>query len=191
MRGLIIVLLASIAFVGCDPYHYTMGEAGYIGVTIRSPLNTVKKGKVITTLRDTGMISFSRYGVTQYRTRFFLRLDEGEGALLSARGVVRDEIVDRGITVRFDRGGITIDSSGKKLMDRPGLGFAQDSLLEVHVYSDAHIFQVVANCDTLVRTKQLHSLEPDEMLLQALPDSRVSLINPVWDYQPWFNGGDF
>jgi hypothetical protein len=187
----ITILLAAFTLIGCDPYHYTMGEAGYIGVTIRSPLNTVSKGKVVTTLRDTGIISFARYGVTQYRTRFFLRLDRGEGAMLSARGIVRDEIVDRGITLRFDRDGITIDSSGKQLVVRKGLGFAQDSLLDVHVYSDARIFQVVADCDTLIRMKQLRSLEPDEMLLQALPNSQVSLINPVWDYQPWFNGGDY
>lgn len=189
MRTL-LVLLAVIMVAGCDPYRYTMGESGMIGVKIRSPLHTVKKGKTISSLRDTGIISFARYGVTQYRTRFFLRLDRGEGALLSARGVVRDEIIERGITVRFDREGVEIDSSGKKLLARKGVGFAQDSLLEVYVYSDARIFQVVADCDTLIRMKHLRSLEPDEMLLQALPNSQVSLIRPAWDYHPWFERED-
>jgi hypothetical protein len=162
-----------------------MGEANSIQGKIRSPLSSVTKGKSAVQLRDTGMISFGRYGVTQFHTYFALRLDQGEGAKLSARGMVRDEIIDRGLTVTFDRDGVKIDSSGKLLLARKGVGFAQDSLLDVHVYSDARIFQIVADCDTLIRM-QLRSMEPDEMLLQALPNSTVTLINPVWDYLPWF-----
>lgn len=186
MRYALLLLLIVVA-AGCgDPYRFTMGEGGVIQAKIRSPLGSVTKGKSMTRLRDTGMISFGRYGVTQFHTTFFLRLERGEGAMLSARGMVRDRIVDRGMSIRFDREGVTIDSSGKRLLERKGVGFAQDSLLEVHVYSDARIFQVVADCDTLIRMRYLKSMEPDEMLLQALPNSEVSMINPVWDYLPWF-----
>jgi hypothetical protein len=184
------VITASLLLLlmGCgDPYRFSMGEGNFIGAKIRSPLGSVTKGKSVVQLRDTGMISFGRYGVTQFHTTFVLRLDQGEGALLSARGMVRDQIIDRGVTVRFDRDGVVIDSSGKQLLTRKGVGFAQDSLLDVHVYSDAHIFQVVADCDTLIRMRYLRSMEPDEMLLQALPNSTVTLINPVWDYLPWFD----
>jgi hypothetical protein len=180
-------ILVLLLLVGCgDPYRFTMGEGNSIGAKIRSPLSTVTKGKSIVRLRDTGMILFGRYGVTQFHTTFFLRLDRGEGAVLSARGMVLDQIIDRGITVRFDREGVIIDSSGKRLLERKGVGFAQDSVLDVHVYSDARIFQVVADCDTLIRMRNLRSMEPDEMLLQALPNSEVSMVDPVWDYLPWY-----
>lgn len=183
VTGLLLLLL-----VGCgDPYRFSMGEGNFIGAKIRSPLSSVTKGKSVVQLRDTGMISFGRYGVTQFHTTFFLRLDQGEGARLSARGMIRDEIIDRGITLTFDRNGVVIDSSGKRLVERKGVGFAQDSLLDVHVYSDAQIFQVVADCDTLIRMRYLRSMEPDEMLLQALPNSTVTMINPVWEYLPWFD----
>lgn len=181
---LLIVMLTVLA--GCDPYRFSMGEGNAIGAKIRSPLGSVTKGGSLVHLRDTGIISFGRYGVTQFHASFILRLDRGEGALLSARGVVREEIVDRGMTIRFDREGIVIDSSGTKLVERRGLGFAQDSVLDIHVYSDARIFQVVADCDTLIRTRYLKSMEPDEMLLQALPNSEITMINPAWDYLPWF-----
>ncbi len=185
MKYLSILLL--LVLVGCgDPYRFSMGHDSAIGVKIRSPLNSVTKGKSLVRLRDTGMISFGRYGVTQFQTRFVLRLDRGEGAMLSSRGLVRDQIVDKGVTVRFDRDGIIIDSSGKRMLERKGVGFAQDSVLDVRVYSDARIFQVVADCDTLIRMRYLKSMEPDEMLLQALPNSEVSMIDPAWDYLPWF-----
>jgi hypothetical protein len=182
--ALVILLLCILA--GCDPYSFSMGEGNSIGAKIHSPLNTVTKGKSVVRLRDTGIVSFGRYGVTQYHAFFKLRLDRGEGALLSARGNVRDRIIERGMTVRFDRDGVVIDSSGKKLLELKGVGFAQDSLLDVHVYSDARIFQVVADCDTLIRMRYLNTMEPDEMLLQALPNSEVSMITPVWDYLPWY-----
>jgi hypothetical protein len=182
-----LVLSIVMLLAGCaDPHRFTMGEGNVIQAKIRSPLSSVTKGKSIVSLRDTGMISFGRYGVTQFHTSFFLRLERGEGAMLSARGMVRDRIIDKGMTIRFDREGVTIDSSGKRLLERKGVGFAQDSLLDVHVYSDARIFQVVADCDTLIRMRYLHTMEPDEMLLQALPNSEVTMINPVWDYLPWF-----
>ncbi|HET6512934.1 MAG TPA: hypothetical protein VFH43_12120 [Candidatus Kapabacteria bacterium] len=186
MRRLLIVL-AIFALTGCEPYRFSMGEGNVIGAKIRSPLHTVDKGKFRATVRDTGIISFGRYGVTQFHTTFQLRLDRGEGAILSSRGMVRDHIFDRGISLRFDRDGVEIDSSGKPLRTIAGVGFAQDSLLDVHVFSDAHIFQVVADCDTLIRMRYLRSMEPDEMLLQALPNSEVTMINPVWEYLPWFD----
>lgn len=162
-----------------------MGEGNALDAQIRSPLSTVEQGKYAVTIRDTGMLTLSKYSATQYRTSFYLRLTRGEGASLSARARIGTHIEDRGITMRFDRQGVIVDSSGTKLFERRNIGFAQDSLLEVHLYSDSHIFQAVADCDTIIKMR-IGMMESDEMIVQALPNSEVMLMAPNWQFLPWF-----
>jgi hypothetical protein len=178
-------LIALLLLVSCNPYRFQMGEGNTIDAEIRSPLSSVERGKYEVTIRDTGILTLGRYSGSQYRMSFYLNLLSGEGATVSARPRVGHIIEDRGITMRFDRDGVRIDSSGVPLIEKKYVGFAQDTMVLVQLYSDSHLFQAISGCDTLIK-KKIAMMESDDIIIQPLPNSEVQLIAPQWDYLPWF-----
>lgn len=184
MKSVLAVVLMLVC-AGCDPYSFRMGEASILDARIRSPLATVDPGKFDFTVRDTGLVTFSRWGASQYVSAMYLRLERGDGMRVSLRPEIGTHIESKGITVTFDRTGSVIDSLGHEIARLPGTGFAQDSLIYLHVYSDSRYLQIIADCDTLLKA-HMRMKESDDIIVQALPSSEASLIAPYWEYLEWF-----
>lgn len=175
----ILILLALT--VSCNPYRFRMGEGNVLDVQVLSRLDKIEKGKYAVALRDTGKIWINRHGVTEYRFVGYLRLREGDGVNVWIRPDIGTSIHNEGVRVALTTHGTRVDSAGKDLARLERDLFAPDSVIRLEIMNDSEYLQVIADCDTLVRT-HVSMKESDDLLIMAEPSSEVIFFAPSWNY---------
>ncbi len=179
-----ILLAFILTFAGCNPYQFVMGGPHIVTCYILTSLAGVNHDENLATLRDTAALDLNYFGATQYQITMGARLDRGEGFRILLRPVVeRKDIRDSGIIVTATTSGVTLEDSGRVFLSRPDITIARGHIIHVTLLSENNYYQVVFDCDTVIRgwTKRKES---DDVVVESLQASKVDVIHPDWAAPP-------
>ncbi len=184
-RGLYFIgLFAMLAFAGCHPYEFTLGGPDVVSCEILTSLKGVDHNQDVATLRDTAAIDLSYYGATQYHIKMGMMLTLGEGFRILLRPVVEyRDVRDSGIILTATQSGVSLDSGHRQFLLRSDVKVTPNQMIHVALMSENNYMQVVFDCDTIYRgwTKLKES---DDVVVQALQNSQVQVIQPDWGGLP-------
>lgn len=177
---LALAFLGLLGIASCDPYGFYMGEEHFATCRVLTSLHSVDQGQYVATIRDSGAIGMSRYGITQYKIRMDSKLVSGDGMRLMLRPVVEQRAVkDSGIVLTISTTGVRVDSGGKTMYSSAKAHMDRGTVYPLVLMSENTYTSVILGCDTLFRGR-VGQIESDDIVVQALPKSEVLVINPNW-----------
>ena len=177
---MLLAFLVAIMCYGCNPYQFIMGGPHVVSCEILTSLPGVEHNSYMATLTDTAALDLNYYGATQYYLTMGVRIRRGQGFRILLRPVVEHkDIRDSGIIVIATTSGVSLEDSGRIVLSRPEAAVASGQIIRVALLSENNYYQVTFDCDTIVRGWSKRN-ESDDVVIQALQNSRVDVIHPDW-----------